>query len=425
MAGTFTNRKKLIMLASAVAEKMPYIKNATSLFSEGEIARKKYGHEMHGYLPDAGSVSAGLVAHPDKSHQVQITAYIDNFNTAAEVDLWDELLNIEDFKKEIVDKKAGKLAREVQKSIMKQNMFRSNQVVVKSAFGFDLLSEANSALEELNVDGDKVDFQSPTGFGKIANSGLAKFIPSEKMNDIYEDSYLGQYAGAACVNLPGCPIIDTTGMDAAPTISAEVVKDTSNNILGIKPINAITGSGTGSVIAGVPYKLSGLKIVDEGGIETEQDYVIIPVNEVVYEADANGDIVRSEVVTIPEIRVTATGKAWGNPNAHIAAATINSASSTVDTKVIATFTLSPVLTASKQYQVGQVRTVKSLSWDQYRFQDLPAAKQENVGTYDGVMTLKMQSAPEVLNGVAFFRIDLPFCSKLWEPRQSVTTYVEL
>ena len=90
-----------------------------------------------------------------------------------------------------------------------------------------------------------------------------------------------------------------------------------------------------------------------------------------------------------------------------------------------TFTLSPVLTASKQYQVGQVRTVKSLSWDQYRFQDLPAAKQENVGTYDGVMTLKMQSAPEVLNGVAFWRVDLPFCSKLWEPRQSVTTYVEL
>lgn len=421
MAGTFTNRKKLIMLASAVAEKMPYIKNATSLFSEGEIARKKYGHAMHGYLPDAGSVSAGLVAHPDKAHQVEITAYIDNFNTAAEVDLWDELLNIEDFKKEIVDKKAGKLAREVQKSIMKQNMFRSNQVIVKSAFGFDLLSEANSALEELNVDGDKVDFQSPTGFGKIANSGLAKFIPSEKMNDIYEDSYLGQYAGAACVNLPGCPIIDTTGMDAAPTITAKVVKDASNNIIGIKPFKAITGSGTGSVIAGVPYKLSGLKIVDEGGIETDQDYVVIPVSEVVYGEDANGDIVRSEVVTIPEIRVTATGKAYGNPNAHIAASAISAALSGDDV----TFTLSAVLTASKQYQVGQVRTVKSLSWDQYRFQDLPAAKQENVGTYDGVMTLKMQSAPEVLNGVAFFRIDLPFCSKLWEPRQSVTTYVEL
>jgi hypothetical protein len=44
MAGKFSNRKKLIMLSAAIEEKMPYIKKATSLCSQGEIAKKKYGH---------------------------------------------------------------------------------------------------------------------------------------------------------------------------------------------------------------------------------------------------------------------------------------------------------------------------------------------------------------------------------------------
>lgn len=417
MAGKFTNRKKLIMLASAVAEKLDYIKNATSLFSEGEMKGKKYGHKVSGYISDAGSVSQGLVAHPDKVHEVEVAGYIDNFNTAAETDMWDDILNIEDFKREVVDKRAGKLAREVQKSIIGQNVFRSCQAFVSTTGpSFSLLSDAAAKLDMLSVEGDRVDFQVPTAFAKIAESGLAKFLPDSKMSDIYERSYLGQYSNAACVNLPMLPILDTTGMDAAPTISAEAVTDASGNVLGIKPITSVTGSGSGSIIVGVPYKVSGLSIVDEGGIETSEEYVVIPNTEVVYDEDGN----RSTVTYIPEIRITATGKAYGNPNAHMSAAAISAATSTGTV----TLTLTPLLTASKHYQVGQIRTIKSMSWDQYRFESLPAAKQDSVGTFENI-TLKMQSAPEVLNGVSYFRIDMPFVGKLWEPRQSVTTYIQL
>ena len=339
MAGTFSNRKKLILLASAVEQKLDYIKNADHLFPESDLKGKKYGMAVHGYLPDAGSTSRGLVAHPDKAHQVEVTAYLDNLNTSAECDLWDTLVNIEDFNKEMVEKRAEKLAMDVQKIIIDSNVFLSNQAVVATSIGYDLLSDASAALGELRVGGDLVGFQTPTVLAKIARTGANLFLPSDIQKDIYEDASVGRYAKASHVELPGLPIIDTTGSDQAPTVSATVVKDASNNIIGIKPITSITGSGSGTVKAGIPYKVSGLKIVDEGGIETNQDYIIIPTTERQYDADGNA----SDVTYIPDIRVTASGKGYGNPNAHMSATAIGNALS--DTTV--TLTLTPLLTANK------------------------------------------------------------------------------
>jgi hypothetical protein len=416
MAGTFSNRKALKKLAFAVAEKMPYITNAGSIFPQDSIAKKKYGMACHAYLPDAGSVSEGLTCHPDRAHQVEITAYLRNFNTSAEVDMWNELVDIEDLSDEMVDRRAGKLAREAQKAIMSENVYRSAQAVVATSAGLPMLGEAAAKLDELQVDGEKVCFQTPTVYSTIGDSTLKNFLPSERMKEIYEDRALGTYHTVGQVQLPGLEILDTTGMDAAPTISAAVVKDASNNVIGLKPINSATGSGTGSLIKGVPYAVSGLKIVDEGGVETAQDYVVIINEETRYDADGN-----KEVVTyVPELRVTVSGKAYGNPNAHIDATTLAAA---IDDGV-ATFTLTPLLTASKKYQVGQARTIKGLTFDQYRFGSLPAAQQDNVGTYENI-TLKMQSAPQLIDGVNCFRIDFPFCAKQWEIRQSVTTYLLL
>lgn len=416
MAGTFSTRKALRLLAASVAEKMPYISNAESLFPQSEMKGKKYGMAVHGYLPDAGSVSDGLVAHPDKAHQVEVTAYVKNKNTSVEVDLWDEFTNIEDFKKEIVDKRSGKLAREVQLDIMGENVFRSVQAVVTNTANLALLGQAASKLDELSVDGDKVSFQTPTVFSTIGDASLKNFLPSATMDKIYGERNLGKYHTAAQVELTGLPILNTTGADAAPTISATVVKDASNNVIGLKPISTITGSGTGSLIKGVPYKVSGLKIVDESGIETEQEFIVIVNEEVRYDADG----VAQTVQYIPEIRVTVDGKGYGNPNAHISAAAITAA--TVGTT--ATFTLSLAVTAGHLYQIGQCRTIKALSFDQYRFDDLPAAKIDSVGTY-GNLTLKMQSGNQLLNGVNCLRIDLPWCAKIFEPRKSITTYLDL
>ena len=414
MSGTFSTNKKLVLLANAVEENLNYIKRADNLF--GDLAGKKYGMAVHGYQTDAGSVSQGLQAHPDKVHQVEHTAWLDNYNTAVETDMFDELTNIADFNKEVVDKRSKKLARDVQKAIINENIYRSAQAVVATTAGYDLISDAAAALDELSVVGDRVTFLNPNTVSAIKKTGTNLFLWPEKQRELYEDASIGFYANADTISLPGLPVLDTTGMDAAPTISGEVKVDANSNVIGIKPISSITGSGTGSVIPGVPYKVSGLKIVDEGGVETEQSYVIIPVSEIYYDEDG----VRQTRTVIPELRVSATGKSFGNPNAHMAASAISAATSTGT----ATFTLSPMLTASKHYQVGQYRLAKALSFSPQQFKNLPAAKQDNVGAGEFI-TLKMQSAPEILNGVSYYRIDMPYVAKLLDNRESCSLYLLL
>ena len=66
------------------------------------------------------------------------------------------------------------------------------------------------------------------------------FLPSEIASKIYGERALGTYNLADQVQLPLLPVLNTTGADAAPTISATVVKDASNNIIGLKPITTIT-----------------------------------------------------------------------------------------------------------------------------------------------------------------------------------------
>lgn len=417
MAGKFTTRKKLIMLSAAIQENMAYIKEADDLFPQSEMEGKKYGMSVHGYLPDAGSVSQGLVAHPDKAHQVEVTAWLDNYNTSAETDMWDEIENIEDFKKEMVDKRAKKLAREAQLAVIKENVYRSAQVVVTSIVGYDMLGDASAALDELSIVGDRIDFQTPKTFSKIARTGANLFLPSDIQKDLYEKAALGVYNDADCIKLPGLPILDTTGMAAKLTVAGTVKKDASNNILGVTQITTCTGV-SGDVIPGVPYTVDGLFVVDEGGVETAQPYVVIPVSEVYYDEDG----ARQTRTVIPGLRISATGKSWGNPNAHMAAATINTATAGTTT----TLTLSPVsgITAGKHYQVGQVRNKKALSFSGQKFKNLPAAKQDNVGVFENV-SLKMQSAPEILNGISYFRIDMPFVARIFDNRQSVTTYLQL
>ena len=418
MAGEFSNRKKLILLANAIESNLNYIKNADDLFPQSEVAKAKYGMTMHGYLTDAGSTSKGLVAHPDKAHQVEVSTVCQNWNTSAETDMWDTLMNIEDFKREMVDKRSEKLARDVQKDIIDQNVYRSAQAEVATSAGYALLSNASAKLDELSIVGDRVDFQTPTVFTKIAQTGANLFWPSDIQKETYEEMSLGEYANAASVKLPGLPVLDTTGATTAPTISGNVVVDASGNAIGVKAISTISAGASGDVIPGVPYVLNGLKIVDEGGVDTEQAYVVIPVNEVYFDEDGN----EQTRVVIPPLRISVSGKGWGNPNAHCAKSIIDGATS----EGTATFTLAPLtgIEIGEKYQVGQIRNVKALSFSKLTFDGLPAAKQDNVGVGEFI-TLKMQSAPVVLNGVSYFRIDMPYIATTPDNRQSVTTYLKV
>ena len=237
------------------------------------------------------------------------------------------------------------------------------------------------------------------------------------MKEIYEDAYLGQYSGAAQVEIANTPIINTTGMDAAPTISSQVIKDSNNNVIGLKPIKTVSGSGTGSLIAGVPYKVSGLKIRAASGIESDKDYIVI-YNKELIGVDDNKNPVYG--YGIPELRLTVKGKGTNNANAWMEHNTLTGALS----GDVATFTLTPLLTAGKKYAVGQCRTQDCLGYDQYKFGNLPGSDDSDVATVDGV-TVKMMQFGDGKNGVKLIRLDMTFCAKLYDHRESVTTYTLL
>lgn len=407
----FANSKKLKLIAALVGDEMNYIKGAKSQFPQAELKGKKYGMKVTGYLADPGTVHDGIVANPDSVNEPEINAYMNNKNSSVELDLWDEFVNTEDgekFMEEIGAPRAKNLAISTQKAIMNENMFASAQAIVVTAADFKLLTKSAKALNELGVAGKKLSFQSPTIMGDIAEGGLAKFIPNEKMAKIYEDAYLGKYGGAEQIELANVPVVDTTNMDSAPTISADKVVDANSNILGLTPITAITLSNSSKVVEGMPYKLSGLKIRTSAGIETDQDYVIIAHTE-----NRGG----TSVLVIPELRIATPGTGYNNANAVISSAAITAALS----GNTATFTLTPMLTASKQYVVGQVRTESCLSFDQYRFNSLPGSEVKDVGT-DGNITLKIMEFGDGKNGVKLLRIDLPFCAKIFNHLESVTTY---
>ena len=413
----FANSKKLKLIAALVGDEMNYIKGAKSQFPQSELKGKKYGMKVTGYLADPGTVHDGIVANPDAVNEPEINAYMNNKNTSCELDLWDEFVNTEDgekFMEEIGAPRAKNLAISTQKAVMDENMFASAQAIVATAADFKLLTKSAKALNELGVAGKKLSFQSPTIMGDIAEGGLAKFIPNEKMTKVYEDAYLGRYGGAEQIELANVPVVDTTSMDSAPTISADKVVDANSNILGLTPITSITLSNSSKVVEGMPYRInvSGeyAKIRTAAGIETQQDYVVIPHME-----NRGG----TSVLVIPELRIATPGTGYNNANAVISSAAIT-ASLSGDT---ATFTLSPMLTASKQYVVGQVRTESCLSFDQYRFGSLPGSetKDVNAGT-DGNITLKVMEFGDGKNGVKLLRIDLPFCAKIFDHRESVTTF---
>jgi len=413
----FANSKKLKLIAALVGDEMNYIKGAKSQFPQSELKGKKYGMKVTGYLADPGTVHDGIVANPDAVNEPEINAYMNNKNSSVELDLWDEFVNTEDgekFMEEIGAPRAKNLAISTQKAVMEENMFASAQAIVATTADFKLLTKSAKALNELGVAGKKLSFQSPTIMGDIAEGGLAKFIPNEKMAKIYEDAYLGKYGGAEQIELANVPVVDTTSMDSAPTISADQVVDANSNILGLNPITSITKSNSSYVVVGMPYriKVSGeyAKVRTAAGIETQQDYVVIPHME-----NRGG----TSVPVIPELRIATPGTGFNNANAVISSAAIT-ASLSGNT---ATFTLEPMLTASKQYVVGQVRTESCLSFDQYRFGSLPGSetKDVNAGT-DGNITLKVMEFGDGVKGVKLLRIDLPFCAKIFDHRESLTTY---
>ena len=396
-AGKFANNTKVKLVAAAVADELDYIKASVSKMPQSEFKGKKYGKTYQLYIPDVGTVKEGLEASPDDIVEVPTEIRLNNFNTSCTLDAWNELGDVEAFADEIAKPRGQHLARQMAKSIIENNVFKDMQAVVSNAPGFGVLSDASAALNELSVGGEVVSFMHPTVMGKISASGLANFIPGTEAKELYGKNYLGMYAGAEQIN---CALLPTVTIKSAPTatISLVAVEDSKNNTIGFETVNEITGT---NLVPGAVFTTGGdLKIVDQSGIETEQEVQII-----VLSTSAGGT-----KGTISPIRITVEGKNTGNPNAWMKAG-------------VSTLTLTSALEVGATYWVGQVRTKDSMAFDSYKFENLPGSDNEEVATVGGV-TVKMSTYGDGTNLTQLIRLDVPHAAGIWDARGAVAVYIK-
>ena len=396
-AGKFANNTKVQLVAAAVADELDYIKASVSKMPQSEFKGKKYGKTYQLYIPDVGTVKEGLEASPDDVVEVPTEIRLNNFNTSCTLDAWNELGDVEAFADEIAKPRGQHLARQMAKSIIENNVFKNMQAVVSNAPGFGVLSDASAALNELAVGGEVVSFMHPTVMGKIAASGLANFIPGTEAKELYGKNYLGQYAGAEQIQ---CALLPTVTIKSAPTatITLTAVEDGESNTIGFETVNEITGT---NLVPGAVFTTGGdLKIVDQSGIETEQDVQII-----VLSTNAEGN-----KGTISPIRITVEGKNTGNPNAWMKAG-------------VSTLTLTSALEVGATYWVGQVRTKDSMAFDSYKFENLPGSENEDVATVGGV-TVKMSTYGDGTNLTKLIRLDVPHAAGIWDARGAVAVYIK-
>ena len=396
-AGKFANNTKVKLVAAAVADELDYIKASVSKMPQSEFKGKKYGKTYQLYIPDVGTVKEGLEASPDDIVEVPTEIRLNNFNTSCTLDAWNELGDVEAFADEIAKPRGQHLARQMAKSIIENNVFKDMQAIVSNAPGFGVLSDASAALNELAVGGEVVSFMHPTVMGKISASGLANFIPGTEAKELYGKNYLGMYAGAEQIQ---CALLPTVTIKNAPTatISLVAVEDGESNTIGFETVDTITGT---NLVPGAVFTTGGdLKIVDQSGIETEQDVQII-----VLSTNPEGN-----KGTISPIRITVEGKNTGNPNAWMKAG-------------VSTLTLTSALEVGATYWVGQVRTRDALAYDSYKFENLPGSENEDVATVGGV-TVKMSTYGDGTNLTKLVRLDTPHAAGIWEPRSCVAVYIK-
>lgn len=416
---SFTTRKKLELLATAVRDNMPYIRASKQEFPQSELKGKKFGSQVHTYLADPGSVVDGIVADPDTITEVELTATMANKNTSVETDLWENFTEIESYAKQVLKPKGLKLARSIEKDVIDQNVFASVQAVVQpkvggaSVFDTAVIGDASSALGELAVAGKLVTFAAPTLTGKISRGLQRNFLPDDIMRDIYKSRYLGECENTSVIEQALMPKVKMSStMDTAPEITFTVANtDASSNALNYEPVSTMSASsGTATLDEGAAYVIPGVYVVDQSGMRTNQPFVVIWHKEI---TGVNKGV-PTYTYKIPEIRLAVGDqKGAGNPNAW-----------TEQPLASLTVSLTPLLTAGSTYLVTQTRVDDALVFDSYTFDDLPSSRTENVGV-DGPVVIKAMAFGDGKNGVQLTRLDAPYLSKIWDERLSVTSYTEI
>lgn len=404
---SFSNNKKVKLIAANVADARVFTKASVSKMSQSEFAGKKFGKSYTLYIPGKPKVVNGVVADPSDITEIETSVYLDNDNVSAELGPWQRLGDIESFQQEIAGPWATTLAREQEKKIVKKEIFKGLSAVVapKTSAALDgadygVLGKATAKLRKLALSSELIGFLDPDVEAEISTKAIAnKFITSDsQFMKLYGENAIGKYATAGWVESPDLPQFKTAASAYTGSITlGTAAEDSQGNALGFAPITQISGT---NLVAGDMFTVAGLKMVDTSGIQTD-----VPVQIIVLSTNAAGT-----VGYINPLRITFDGKAYGNPNAWVAAGTES-------------LTLVAGLKNDTTYYVGEVRAKDALAYDTYQFDNLPGSDDEMVSSVGG-SSVKMRIFGDGTNLNKLVRIDSAYAAALYEPRNAVVLYFE-
>ena len=404
---TFANNKKVKLVAANVADARVFTKASVSKMSQSEFAGKKFGRSYTLYIPGKPKVVNGVVADPSDVTEIETQVYLDNDNVSNELGPWQRLGDIESFQEEIAGPWATTLARSQEKKIIKNEIFKALSAVVapKTSAALDgadyaVLGKATAKLRKLANSSELVGFLDPDVEAEISSKAIAsKFITSDyQFMKLYGENAIGKYATAGWVETPDLPQITTHASAYTGSITlGTAVEDSQGNALGFEPITQISGT---NLVAGDMFTVAGLKMVDNSGIQTD-----VPVQIIVLSTNEAGT-----VGYINPLRITFDGKAYGNPNACVAAGTES-------------LTLVAGLKNNATYYIAEVRAKDALAYDTYQFDQLPGSDEEQVASVGG-SSVKMRIFGDGTNLHKLIRIDSAYAAAIYEPRNAVVIYIE-
>ena len=387
MANEFSINDRVKLIAGEVYENVPYVKKAVSYMSQEQTKGKKNGQSFKIYIPDPGKTIDGIVADPDGINEREVEVTLTAANNSCTVNLWDRLTKIEDFTKEIAKPRGLNLGRSIEKKCIENTVFNAAQAVVGSADPATL-AKASTMLDEVDAVGTRVAFLKPTTEGKITSN--VKFYQGDEIQkDIYKNAYIGEFAGASVIRESLMPIVKGDGSSATVTfspVSGEGSK--SATVVGFEPLVSAAGLKKGQ-----PYKIDGLKVVNLNGVQTDQDFVIIPT--------ADGKF--------PEIRITVDGEAHNNPNAWVATGVTGGNTENM-------------LTSGKEYYVGQIRTEDAVGFDTYTFDRIPGTEETTEDVKN--IRIKCSIGGDNIKGESSVVLRAPYALTLPEQRKAVVAYFE-
>ena len=407
MANTFANNKKVQLIAANIADGRVFTRASVSKMKQDQFQGKKYGKSYNLYIPGKPKVVNGVVADPSDIVEIETQVFLDNDNVSTTLGPWNRLGDIESFQDEIAGPWATSLVRTQEKKIVANEVFKALGAVVTTSADFTDLGKATAKLRSLALDSGLVGFLDPDTASTIAGASLNKFIDQERIKKLYGDVAIGRYGTADWVESPDMPQI-TVGATAPAVASSGVITLTPvtktiggvSTTVGFETVNSITGT---NLIKGALFTVAGLKMVDTSGIQTD-----VPVSVIVTSVNAAGTS-----GTISPLRIAIDGFAGEvNANAWVAAGTT-------------TITLVNALTAGKSYKICEVRSKSCLSYDTYRFDQIPGSEQSDVtvGEVAG-SAVQMRIFGDGNNLDKLVRIDSAYAASLYEPREAVVIYVQ-